>query len=85
MTALCSAFLDNVTTILLMAPVSILLAKQLRLDPFPVSYTHLDVYKRQVEKVGDTIIEKASKKAVTSQDIKDKLMETGDSLSLIHI
>ncbi len=27
-TALCSAFLDNVTTILLMAPVSILLAKQ---------------------------------------------------------
>lgn len=34
-TALCSAFLDNVTTILLMAPVSILLANQLRLDPFP--------------------------------------------------
>ena len=34
-TALCSAFLDNVTTILLMAPVSILLAKQLKLDPFP--------------------------------------------------
>lgn len=34
-TGLCSAFLDNVTTILLMAPVSILLANQLRLDPFP--------------------------------------------------
>ena len=34
-TALCSAFLDNVTTILLMAPVSILLANQLRIDPFP--------------------------------------------------
>lgn len=34
-TAFCSAFLDNVTTILLMAPVSILLANQLRLDPFP--------------------------------------------------
>ena len=34
-TATCSAFLDNVTTILLMAPVSILLAKQLKLDPFP--------------------------------------------------
>ena len=34
-TALCSAFLDNVTTILLMAPVSILLANQLRLNPFP--------------------------------------------------
>ena len=31
-TATCSAFLDNVTTILLMAPVSILLAKQLNLD-----------------------------------------------------
>ena len=34
-TAICSAFLDNVTTILLMAPVSILLANQLKLDPFP--------------------------------------------------
>jgi len=33
-TALCSAFLDNVTTILLMAPVSILLANQLKVDPF---------------------------------------------------
>lgn len=34
-TAVCSAFLDNVTTILLMAPVSILLAKQLELNAFP--------------------------------------------------
>ena len=34
-TAICSAFLDNVTTILLMAPVSILLANQLQLDSFP--------------------------------------------------
>jgi Na+/H+ antiporter NhaD/arsenite permease-like protein len=33
-TAICSAFLDNVTTILLMAPVSILLANQLKVDPF---------------------------------------------------
>ncbi len=30
-----SAFLDNVTTILLLIPISILLAKQLKLDPFP--------------------------------------------------
>lgn len=40
-TALCSAFLDNVTTILLMAPVSILLAKQLRLNPFPFVITEV--------------------------------------------
>lgn len=40
-TATCSAFLDNVTTILLMAPVSILLAKQLRLDPFPFVITEV--------------------------------------------
>ena len=40
-TALCSAFLDNVTTILLMAPVSILLAKQLKLDPFPFVMTEV--------------------------------------------
>jgi Na+/H+ antiporter NhaD/arsenite permease-like protein len=33
-TAVCSAFLDNVTTILLVAPVSILLANQLKVDPF---------------------------------------------------
>ncbi|MBC2856404.1 MAG: ArsB/NhaD family transporter [Cetobacterium sp.] len=40
-TALCSAFLDNVTTILLMAPVSILLANQLKLDPFPFIITEV--------------------------------------------
>lgn len=40
-TAACSAFLDNVTTILLMAPVSILLAKQLQLDPFPFVITEV--------------------------------------------
>ena len=40
-TATCSAFLDNVTTILLMAPVSILLAKQLELDPFPFVMTEV--------------------------------------------
>ncbi len=34
-TGVFSAFLDNVTTILLMAPVSILLASQLRVDAFP--------------------------------------------------
>lgn len=40
-TAVCSAFLDNVTTILLMAPVSILLANQLRLSPFPFIITEV--------------------------------------------
>lgn len=40
-TAISSAFLDNVTTILLMAPVSILLAKQLQLDPFPFVMTEV--------------------------------------------
>ena len=34
-TATCSAFLDNVTTILLIVPVTILLAKKLQIDPFP--------------------------------------------------
>ncbi|MCI7222996.1 MAG: ArsB/NhaD family transporter [Fusobacterium gastrosuis] len=40
-TGVCSAFLDNVTTILLMAPVSILLAKQLKLNPFPFVITEV--------------------------------------------
>lgn len=40
-TAVCSAFLDNVTTILLMAPISILLANELRLDPFPFIMTEI--------------------------------------------
>jgi len=35
LTGVFSAFLDNVTTILLMAPVSILLASQLKIDAFP--------------------------------------------------
>ena len=34
-TAICSAFLDNVTTILLIVPITILLAKKLKIDPFP--------------------------------------------------
>jgi len=34
-TAVMSAFLDNVTTVLLMAPVTILIADQLELDPVP--------------------------------------------------
>lgn len=34
-TGIGSAFLDNVTTVLLIVPVAILLAKQLKLDPFP--------------------------------------------------
>lgn len=33
--AVCSALLDNVTTVLLIVPVAILLARQLKLDPFP--------------------------------------------------
>ncbi|MDX8335962.1 MULTISPECIES: ArsB/NhaD family transporter [Cetobacterium] len=40
-TAVCSAFLDNVTTILLMAPISILLAGELRLNPFPFVITEI--------------------------------------------
>ena len=40
-TAICSAFLDNVTTILLMAPVSILLANELKVDPFPFVMTEI--------------------------------------------
>lgn len=35
LTGIFSAFLDNVTTILLMSPVSILLASQLKIDSFP--------------------------------------------------
>ena len=40
-TAGSSAFLDNVTTILLMAPISILLAKELKLDSFPFVMTEV--------------------------------------------
>ena len=35
-TAVCSAFLDNVTTVLLMGPMTITLAKMLKIDPVPV-------------------------------------------------
>ncbi|MGL5542742.1 MAG: SLC13 family permease, partial [Fusobacteriaceae bacterium] len=35
MSAVSSALLDNVTTVLLMVPLSILLARQLKVDPFP--------------------------------------------------
>lgn len=35
MAAISSALLDNVTTVLLMVPLSILLARQLKVDPFP--------------------------------------------------
>lgn len=34
-TAICSAFLDNVTTVLLIVPIAILLAKKLKINPFP--------------------------------------------------
>lgn len=40
-TAVCSAFLDNVTTILLMAPISILLAGELKLNSFPFVITEI--------------------------------------------
>lgn len=40
-TAICSAFLDNVTTILLMAPISMLLAGELKLNPFPFIITEI--------------------------------------------
>ena len=40
-TAICSAFLDNVTTILLMAPISILLAGELKLNSFPFVITEI--------------------------------------------
>ena|GEM_PF-3537085 len=40
-TAVCSAFLDNVTTILLISPVSLLLATQLRINPLPFLITEI--------------------------------------------
>ena len=40
LTAVLSAFLDNVTTVLLIGPMTLT----------AVSYTHLDVYKRQVHR-----------------------------------
>ncbi|WP_243363248.1 SLC13 family permease [Fundidesulfovibrio terrae] len=38
-TALASAFLDNVTTVLLLAPVTLLIAKELEVDPVPYLIT----------------------------------------------
>ena len=38
-TAVCSAFLDNVTTVLLMAPVTLMIAEQLEIDPVPYLIT----------------------------------------------
>lgn len=35
-TAICSAFLDNVTTVLLMGPMTITLAKMLKINPIPI-------------------------------------------------
>ncbi|WP_274648684.1 ArsB/NhaD family transporter [Paenibacillus humicola] len=40
-TALASAFLDNVTTVLLMVPVTFSVARQLRLHPFPFLFTQI--------------------------------------------
>ncbi len=35
-TAVCSAFLDNVTTVLLMGPMTITIAKMMKIDPIPI-------------------------------------------------
>lgn len=35
-TAICSAFLDNVTTVLLMGPMTITIAKMMKIDPLPI-------------------------------------------------
>lgn len=40
-TALASAFLDNVTTVLLMVPVTFSIARQLKLHPFPFLFTQI--------------------------------------------
>jgi Na+/H+ antiporter NhaD/arsenite permease-like protein len=40
-TALASAFLDNVTTVLLMVPVTFNIARQLRIHPFPFLFTQI--------------------------------------------
>lgn len=40
-TAVCSALLDNVTTVLLVAPVTVLVARQLSLDPVPFLITEV--------------------------------------------
>jgi Na+/H+ antiporter NhaD/arsenite permease-like protein len=40
-TALFSAFLDNVTTVLLVAPVTLLITEELKVDPFPYLFTEI--------------------------------------------
>lgn len=40
-TAVCSAFLDNVTTVLLIAPVTLVVAGELKIDPVPVLITEV--------------------------------------------
>jgi Na+/H+ antiporter NhaD/arsenite permease-like protein len=40
-TAIVSAFLDNVTTVLLMVPVTFSITKQLRINPFPFLFTQI--------------------------------------------
>ena len=40
-TALCSAFLDNVTTILLMTPITFTIAKKLEIDPKPFLFSEV--------------------------------------------
>ncbi len=40
-TALCSAFLDNVTTVLLIVPVTFSITRQLRVNPFPYLFTQI--------------------------------------------
>jgi Na+/H+ antiporter NhaD/arsenite permease-like protein len=40
-TALFSAFLDNVTTVLLVAPVTLLITEELKIDPYPYLFTEI--------------------------------------------
>ncbi|REE91568.1 Na+/H+ antiporter NhaD/arsenite permease-like protein [Paenibacillus taihuensis] len=40
-TAVCSAFLDNVTTVLLMVPVTLSITRQLRISPYPFLITQI--------------------------------------------
>ncbi len=40
-TAVFSAFLDNVTTVLLVAPVTLLITEELKVDPFPYLFTEI--------------------------------------------
>lgn len=41
-TAVLSAFLDNVTTVLLVAPVTLLIAEELKLDPYPFLFAEIN-------------------------------------------